>query len=64
MSVVVELSAVIVAKTDERPLLLTVRASAGPNWGLPTGPLDPTGDRTLEQALRRWARTSAGIGLG
>jgi len=31
---------------------------------LPSGPLDPAGDRTLELALRRWVRASAGLELG
>lgn len=31
---------------------------------LPFGPLDPTGDRTLELGLRRWVREQTGIELG
>jgi hypothetical protein len=78
-SVVVDLNAVIVAITDEQPRVLTVSApesvpiendSAGQTAerrmlaALPSGPLDPAGDRTLELALRRWVRTSAGLELG
>ncbi len=79
-SIVVGLSAVIVALTDEQPRVLTVgvpdgtlleggvgagAAAAGRVLeALPTGPLDPAGDRTLELALRRWVRRSAGLELG
>jgi hypothetical protein len=76
---VVGLNAVIIAVTDEQPRVLTVALPEGtPIEGgvptgarggrlqdaLPTGPLDPAGDRTLELALRRWVRTYAGIELG
>jgi hypothetical protein len=76
----VGLNAVIIAVTDEEPRILTVTVPEGtPIEGgsdlhgsdrqhrlqsLPTGPLDPAGDRTLELALRRWVRTSTGIELG
>lgn len=77
---VVGLNAVIVAVTDEQPRVLTVSvpedvplegavrptADGGGRLleALPTGPLDPTADRTLELALRRWVRTWAGLELG
>ncbi len=77
---IVGLNAVIVAVTDEQPRVLTVplpddapiegggqpgeQGEAEVLEGLPTGPLDPAGDRTLELALRRWVRTYAGIELG
>jgi hypothetical protein len=79
-SIVVGLSAVIIALTDEQPRVLTVGVPEGtPIEGgvgvdpkaqsetleaLPTGPLDPAGDRTLELALRRWVRRYAGLELG
>ncbi len=78
-ALVVGLNAVIVAVTDDQPRVLTVAVAADapieggrlPGRGeahhlvaLPTGPLDPTGDRTLELALRRWVRTYAGLDLG
>jgi hypothetical protein len=79
-SVVVGLNAVIIAVTDEQPRVLTVslpgdtpiegggrpgvRGEAELVEALPTGPLDPTADRTLELALRRWVRTYAGLELG
>jgi len=76
---VIDLTAVIVAITDEQPRVLTVprevaavstsRRPRGSNTSprvdaLPSGPLDPSGDRTLELALRRWVRASAGLELG
>ena len=55
------LSAVIVAVTGEQPRILTV---GGGQAALPSGQLDPDGDRTLERALRRWVREQTGIDLG
>ncbi|NOZ79341.1 MAG: hypothetical protein GXP48_09255 [Acidobacteria bacterium] len=79
-AVIVGLNAVILAVTDEHPRVLTVSFPTGSpiegggriegaggsavRDGLPTGPLDPAGDRTLELALRRWVRAYAGIELG
>ena len=79
-SIVVGLNAVIVALTDGQPRVLTLSLPEGsPIEGgtgvdqaddrrtleaLPTGPLDPSGDRTLELALRRWVRKYAGLELG
>ena len=78
--IVVGLNAVIIAVTDEQPRVLTVSVPGGtPMEGgapaaaegdggsleaLPTGPLDPCGDRTLELALRRWVRAQTGLELG
>jgi hypothetical protein len=59
--VVLGLSAVIVAVTGEQPRILTV--GTGP-CSLPSGTLDPAGDRTLERALRRWVAEETGIELG
>ena len=68
---IVGLNAVIIAVTDGQPRVLTVALpvdmpiEGGGRMGqaressveaLPTGPLDPTGDRTLELALRRWVQ--------
>lgn len=77
---VIGLNAVIIALTDEEPRVLTIRQPEGaplqggetPDAGrlsrsldaLPTGPLDPGGDRTLELAVRRWVREVAGLELG
>ncbi len=77
--VVVGLNAVIVAVTDEEPRVLTVAFApdvpieggagarspeSGGQEALPTGPLDPMADRTLELAVRRWVRAQTGIELG
>ncbi len=78
--IVVGLNAVIIAVTDEEPRVLTVSVPGdtpmeggapaavgeGPETqeALPTGPLDPKGDRTLELALRRWVRAQTGLELG
>ncbi|HSM50130.1 MAG TPA: NUDIX domain-containing protein, partial [Thermoanaerobaculia bacterium] len=65
---VVGLSAVIVAVTEETPRVLAVRRPGPPGapdgWGLPSGPLDPERDRTLELALRSWVRAQTGLELG
>lgn len=79
-AVVIGLNAVIIAITDDQPRVLTVSVAedapiegggkpvpddGGRSLaGLPTGPLDPAGDRTLELALRRWVLASAGVDLG
>jgi hypothetical protein len=79
-SIVVGLNAVIIALTDGQPRVLTValpedtpieggvRVDGGDGLrlleALPTGPLDPAGDRTLDLALRRWVRAYAGLELG
>jgi hypothetical protein len=74
--VVVGLNAVIVAVTRESPRILTLSGAAGfspridplrsnPDVDvLPYGPLDPTGDRTLELTLRGWVREQTGLDLG
>jgi hypothetical protein len=79
-SVVIGLNAVIIAMTGDQPRVLTVTtaedapveggrqpppdAEVRRSDGLPTGPLDPAGDRTLELALRRWVSTFTGVELG
>lgn len=78
--IVVGLNAVIVALDGDQPRVLTVSVPQGtPLQGgtaalemtdgpgltaLPTGPLDPMGDRTLELALRRWVKAWSGLNLG
>ncbi|MBA2337808.1 MAG: hypothetical protein H0V96_08645 [Acidimicrobiia bacterium] len=59
----VTLDAVIVAVTDDRPRILTVAGPSGPPR-IPSGPLDPELDKTLEQAMRRWIDQLAGVGIG
>jgi hypothetical protein len=78
--IVLDLNAVILAVTADRPRVLTVRwpdrsggqgrppgrrASSGSGlWALPSGPLNPRRDRTLELALRGWIREQTGIEVG
>jgi ADP-ribose pyrophosphatase YjhB (NUDIX family) len=57
------LTAVIAAVTDESPRVL-VACAAGGEEALPSGPLDPATDRTLELALRGWVREGTGVELG
>ncbi|HYH45928.1 MAG TPA: NUDIX domain-containing protein [Thermoanaerobaculia bacterium] len=65
-----DLSAVILAVTEEVPRILTVRRKGGGaaavqrEEGLPFGSLDPAVDRTLERGLRRWVREQTGLELG
>jgi hypothetical protein len=59
---VLDLNAVILAVTEDEPRILTVRRPEGE--ALPSGPLDPDRDRTLELALRAWVRGQAGLDLG
>jgi hypothetical protein len=59
----VTLDAVIVAVTDDRPRILTLAGTTGPPR-IPSGPLDPERDITLEQAMRRWIDELAGVGIG
>jgi hypothetical protein len=61
-SLVLDLNAVILAVTEDEPRILTVRRPEGE--ALPSGPLDPERDRTLELALRGWVRGQAGLELG
>lgn len=74
------MNAVIVALEGDRPRVLTVsvpegtpleggaaaleRADGPGSIALPTGPLDPAGDRTLELAIRRWVKAWSGLDLG
>jgi hypothetical protein len=69
--ITVDLSAVVVAVTDEVPRILTTfageDASPGGEWAdvaLPRGPLDIEADRTLERGLRRWVSDRTGLDLG
>jgi len=58
----IELSAVIVAVTDESPRVLVVPGDDGD--ALPAGPFDVENDRTIELALRRWVSERAQLELG
>lgn len=72
-TMVLNLNAVILAVTADQPRVLTVQRNVEPGGfdtdqspepTLPSGPLDPERDRTLELALRRWIREQTGIEVG
>ncbi len=58
------LNALIVAVTDEIPRVLAVELPRARELAMPSGPLDPERDRTLELALRGWVREQTGVELG
>ena len=60
--VVIGLSAVIVAATEDAPYVVVTRD--GDLAGLPFGPFDPAGDRTLELSLRGWVKQQTGFDIG
>src|SRR5579883_3131529 len=74
--VVIELSAAIITVSDEAPKILLVPTPVPtsaqpeadgvrlPRAGLPCGPFDPTGHRTLEEGLRRWVTEQTDLHLG
>jgi hypothetical protein len=70
LSVVIGLSAVIVAIVDGEAAVLTVRPHdavtdrVSPLPGLPFGPFDPEGHRTFELALRDFVSLQTGFELG
>lgn len=59
----VELSAVIIAVTDESPRVLTLAGTSGPA-ALPSGPFLGERDRTIESGVARWVREQTGLELG
>ncbi|MDX2223501.1 MAG: NUDIX domain-containing protein [Rhodospirillaceae bacterium] len=67
-AVQIELSAALVAIAEEAPQIMLVREPAvtasQPLLGLPCGPFDPVGHRTLEEGLRRWVHEQTGLPLG
>lgn len=62
--IVLGLSAVVVAVTEDAPLVLVTRGGADALSGLPFGPFDPAGDRTLELTLRKWVTAQTGFEIG
>ncbi len=62
--VVIGLSAVIVAVAEEAPYVVVTREADGAIAGLPFGPFDPAGDRTLELSLRGWVKEQTGFDIG
>ena len=65
-SLVIGLSAVVVAIRDGEAVTLTVRQKGvrGDPTGLPFGPFDPDGDRTFELALRAFVTEQTRFDLG
>jgi len=65
-SLVIGLSAVVVAIRDGEAVTLTVRQKGGGGdpTGLPFGPFDPDGDRTFELALRAFVTEQTRFDLG
>lgn len=61
--VVIGLSAAIIAVTEDAPYVVVTR-ERGAHAGLPFGPFDPAGDRTLELSLRRWVSEQTGFDIG
>jgi hypothetical protein len=61
--VVIGLSAVIVAVTEEAPFAVVTHGEGAPA-GLPFGPFDPAGDRTLELSLRGWVKEQTNFDIG
>lgn len=62
--IVIGLSAVIVAVTEDAPFVLVTREAGEDVPGLPFGPFDPAGDRTLELSLRGWVKEQTGFDIG
>jgi hypothetical protein len=62
--IILGLSAVIVAVTEEAPWVVVTREPDGAVGGLPFGPFDPAGDRTLELSLRGWVKEQTGFDIG
>ncbi|HVY86824.1 MAG TPA: NAD regulator [Caulobacterales bacterium] len=62
--VILGLSAVIVAVTEDAPFAIVTRESPDGLCGLPFGAFDPAGDRTLELSLRKWVSEQTGFDIG
>ncbi|MBS0385775.1 MAG: NAD regulator, partial [Proteobacteria bacterium] len=61
---VIGLSAVIVAVTEDAPYVVVTREEGNASPGLPFGAFDPAGDRTLELSLRGWVKEQTGFDIG
>lgn len=66
-NIVINLTAVIVAVTDDQPRVLIVNTddndSNTSGSGLPSGPFDPLHHDSLESGLRRWVEAQTGLDL-
>ena len=58
------LSAVVIAPLDGDTAVLTVQRQGDSQDGLPSGPFDPSIDRTFELALRAFVTSQTGLGMG
>ena len=61
--VLINLTAVIVAVTDNRPRVLVVNPPDGSGPSLPTGPFDPVEHDSLESGLRQSVEAQTGLDL-
>jgi hypothetical protein len=61
---VIGLSAVVVAVAEDAPYVVVTREADGAIAGLPFGPFDPAGDRTLELSLRGWVKEQTSFDIG
>jgi hypothetical protein len=62
--VVIGLSAVVVAASEDAPYVLVTREHDEAPRALPFGAFDPAGDRTLELTLRKWVTRQTGFEIG
>ena len=65
-NIVINLTAVIVAVTEDRPRVLIVSQPAAgeqDELALPSGPFDPENHESLESGLRRWVEAQTGLDL-
>jgi hypothetical protein len=64
--IAVELNAAIIAVTNKTPRVLTVALPESPlgRPALPSGPFQPSRDRTIELGVRRWVREQSALELG
>ncbi len=65
-SMIINLTAVIVAVTDDEPRVLVVSpgdAKTSGGLSLPSGPFDPVRHDSLESGLRRWVEAQTGLDL-
>lgn len=63
MTVIIGLSAVMVALEDGEPRVLVTRRASGED-ALPFGPFDPVNHRTFDLSLRGWVREQTGFEIG
>lgn len=61
--ILINLTAVIIAVTDDTPRVLAVNQTDSEGMGLPSGPFDPVHHDSLESGLRRWVEAQTGLHL-